>query len=701
MKISLKALNRYIAIQESSTSRLIALFEDVGLEVKRQEPKPGGDTILTVELLANRGDHHSYLGIAHEISGRTGWTIKAPETTAVSFGTVPVPSVIEAQGCLAYTLSRYSLKGVAKGSLDSDHARMLEMAGIVAKADVVNISNLIGIEIGQPTHVFDADKVDGPIRVRASRPGESATPLFQATPVTVPENTIVIADDKNILAIAGVIGCENAKPDENTKHILFESALFDPVAVRIAARAIGAQTHASMRFERGGDPTAVTAGAERARHLLEKAGWILESAEAPRVWTHPAPRIEISLQQLNTYLGTEMSAKEVTNALSGYGFIAQSKNGTDGTYDVDVPSHRIWDVKQPCDLYEEVCRKKGYGNLPSTMPSSMPIGNSPAIAELERKKKIEEQLVGQGFYEVFIDGFYGEAQRIKMGRLDKSRAQNHVAVINSQERSSSLLKNNAVAQFLDMVKVNGNMRKGNIKAYEWTRVFIPDTKAENSLCNERRILWIGASGEAIPASWANDPARPADVYYMKGLAERVFNACSLQVDFQQVARSDRTSALPSDWMLHPARKARIVHDKNVIGVIGEIHPRLLYAWDIKDTRPVYAEIESSFLGLKPTPQTYLPPPATLPLMRDICFLMPPEMNAQKVVHSLDEALGGAGEVTIVNVYNSKVQTEGRDAVTFSLTYDHGRVKAADVNKVTEQAAEYTLKKLRNDGLTRR
>jgi phenylalanyl-tRNA synthetase beta chain len=539
------------------------------------------------------------------------------------------------------------------------------------------------------------------MRVRLSRSGEKATLLFRTAPIRLPENTIVIADDKKILAVAGVIGCESAKPDEDTINIFFESALFDPVAVRIAARAIGEQTHASKRFERGGDPAAVTMGAERARHLLEKAGWGLASAEAPRLWTQPAPCIELSVQRLNRYLGTDMNAKDVTAALAGYGFTADLKSGTADTYDVSVPPHRIWDVKQPCDLYEEVCRKKGYGNLPSEMPASLPVGNTVAMAELELKKKVEEQLVGQGFYEVFTDGFYGEAQRSKMSRLDRGRAEHHVTVINSQESSYSLLKNNAVAQFLDIVKINANMRKSDIKVYEWTRVFTPDSKAENGLCNERPILWIGASGEAIQATWANEPSRLADVYFMKGLAERVFEACRLQVDIEQTASSDQRSTSPSEWMLHPARKARILHEQREVGVIGEIHPRLLYAWDISETRPVYIEINRSFLNLKPTPASYVPPAATLPFKREICFLMPPGMNARKVVDSLEEALDGAGEVTVLNVYKSTTQTEGRNAVTFSLIYDQGRVTAADVNKVTEHAAEQTLTKFKIDGLVRR
>ena len=265
MKLAQHLLRRWIAIPDDARA-LRLLLDDLGLEVKRSEATPDG-AVYTLELLANRGDHRCYLGVAREIRGRTGAEIMVPGITTLQVGKSPFQLRNSTPLCLRYTLTLLERTG-APAPLAEDALQALHAAGLHSVSAPVDATNLSNLEFGQPTHAFDAEKVDQYIEIRLSRPGERAWPLFQPGPVDLPAGTLVIADAVKILAIAGVIGCEESKTTADTRRVLLESATFDPVAVRKASRALNLHTDASARFERGADPSFPEVGAGRVVHLL-------------------------------------------------------------------------------------------------------------------------------------------------------------------------------------------------------------------------------------------------------------------------------------------------------------------------------------------------------------------------------------------------------------------------------------------------
>ncbi|MFT7517978.1 MAG: phenylalanyl-tRNA synthetase beta chain, partial [Kiritimatiellia bacterium] len=319
MKIRTSVLSRYIDIPKS-TRDLRDLLDDVGLEVKRTEQLPG-DLSITLELLANRGDHHSYSGISREIGGRTAGSLRRPEVTTLQVGRCPIVVEVRSPLCLRYSATLLERTGPV-AQLPDDVLRPIVAAGQKCVRAEVDATNLANLELGQPTHVFDADTIVGAVVVREAVAGETCLPLFFEARVDVPVGALVVADDVKILAVAGVIGCEECKATQTTTRLLVESATFEPVAVRKAARAMGIATDSSARFERGADPEAPLVGAGRVVFLLELyAGWsrVGQTAMLGK-WAAPKRIITLSVPLAGAFLEVPLAEAEIRERLERYGF---------------------------------------------------------------------------------------------------------------------------------------------------------------------------------------------------------------------------------------------------------------------------------------------------------------------------------------------------------------------------------------------
>src|SRR4051812_8733421 len=271
MKISANVLKRFCAGTPADPKALRRLLDDLGVEVKRLDVQ-GTDALLTLELLANRGDHHCYAGVAREVAARTKSELLLPAVRALEVGAPPLPLRVESDKCLLYAATPLRVIGSLGTSLGKAADELLGAAGLLTGNAAIDVTNLVNLELGQPSHAFDRARIQGRITIRESRPGEKAWLLFTPEPRELPSGTLVIADDVKVLAIAGVIGCEDSKIHDDTQEIILESAAFDPVAVRIGGRSLATHTDASARFERGSDPTLAAVAAGRIAQLLGEAG---------------------------------------------------------------------------------------------------------------------------------------------------------------------------------------------------------------------------------------------------------------------------------------------------------------------------------------------------------------------------------------------------------------------------------------------
>ena len=671
MRLTLDLLRRYTDLPADPQQARV-LLDTCGLEVKRIDPSAPG-VPLTLELLANRGDHHALVGIARELSGRTGEPLRAPQTLTLEVGDPPHPVRVETDLCPVYTLT--PLTRVREGALPADASALLDACGLHAVSPAVDATNAVNLELGQPTHAFDADAIEGPIVVRLSRAGERAHPLFQPEPVELPEGTMVIADDAKILAIAGVIGCEESKTTDATTRVLLESAHFDPVAVRKASRALNLHTDSSARFERGSDPTAPLRGAARVAELLLAAGWEVSGPSGVvSSWVDPIREIPLRPDHARRFLGVRLADDEIAERLRRYGFEV-----TPGApMQVRVPPHRLWDVEFEADVLEELAKSLGYDATPTELPP-IDMGALPTAAESARAAA-DEVLTALGLYEVITDGFYARGLRDKLGIAEGHPCYPHVETSNALDRAYSLLKRQCLGQAVEAVATGQRLMAPEVKAFEHTRVFIPDASAANGVCRERRVLWAVASGLERPRTWAGAP-RPADALFMKGVVAEL--SASLGLDLRLVRPGAEPAAEHelSD-RLHPGRALCILQGDACVGLLGEVHPEVLAAFKLKKVRPVYLELDADALLQRVAAAAYVEPPSKHPIERSLAFTLPHGVEAGAVADILaHEGPSWLDRVQIVDLYAH----DGLRTFTYELRFSHGDAErtADEVNAACE------------------
>ena len=672
MKIDLAVLGSYTVLPDS-LSETRDLLDDVGIEVKRDL----GDGRLALELLANRGDHHCYAGVATEISGRTGHSVHLPPVQKLTVGASPWEVRIDTDLCLVYTLTLLESSGGGKGLPETTLAPLTaaELQPVHAAIDATNLANL---ELGQPTHAFDADRIEGAIQIRASRAGEKALPLFMEEPVELPEGTLVIADDAKVLAIAGVIGCEESKTTAQTTRILLESATFDPVAVRKASASLDLHTDSSARFERGGDPSRPLVGAGRVAHLLTReAGWsVVGETGRFGAWTDPQRTLPLSSEAASAFLALPLEPADVSSRLERYGFHCESTQ--EGEFLVQVPPHRLWDVEHTADLYEELAKSIGYSQTPSVLPP-VDRGSVPPIEET-RQRSVEEVLLGMGFYEVITDGFLSRGLTQSLGLPPDHPLSAHVEVTNSIERAYSILRNCPLAQALDAVRTNANWKTSDVKIFEVARVFEPHAlpsptpDREKLPCLERDLLWAIVSGQERPASWGQ-ANRAADVHFLKGVLEQIQVELGIPLTY-----GPADAHHPLYACFHPNRQATLWLDGVCIGAWGEVHPAIVERFKIKRARPCYLQIDMDCLRGRAPEKAYAHPPSWHPIVRSLAFTIPGQTTAGMLRAHL-EACGPAElqSVKITDVYCYEEAGEALRAVTYDITWENppGRALSAD------------------------
>lgn len=662
MKLSANVLRRFCSGVPSDSKALRKLLDDVGVEVKRLEQQPG-DALLTLELLANRGDHHCYAGVAREIAARSKTPLTLPSPRALELGTPAVPLRVESDKCLLYSATPLRVTGTLLGSLGKEADELLNAAGLLTGNAAIDVTNLVNLELGQPSHAFDRARIQGGITVRLSKAGEKAWLLFTPEPRELPAGTLVIADDVKVLAIAGVIGCEDSKITDDTKEIILESAAFDPVTVRIGGRALGTHTDASARFERGSDPTLVTVAAARIAELLAGAGIAEVTGPLGLVgaWQDPARRVTARPDEASRFLGRTFAEAEIVERLSAYGFTHQ------GNSSFLVPPHRLWDVESEEDLFEELARSVGLNELPEALPP-VALGARPSRDET-LTAVAEDVLISAGFYEVYTEAFYSRQIPERLAQSEGSPLFAHVETVNALDNSFSLLKNNCLAQAVQAVADNVNVKQHDVRLYEWTRTFHPDAQAPNGVCRERDVLYGVCSGKERPDAWEAG-GRNADVFFVKGIFEQLIGTLDLPLTLD-----DPDPSYPLTALLHPHRCLSVKRAGKSVGIIGEVLPSILQDFGIKFARACYFELSRDALLAEPrSSAAFKMPPAVPDIDRMLNFAVPAGISVRQVVPLLQAAAPAwLSRISVADVFAGDGETKPR-AVTFKLLFSAGEAR---------------------------
>jgi len=616
----------------------------------------GDDAIIDFEVMANRPDCLSIAGLAREVATAYGLPLRAPAEggphTAARPSLAPLAAVERSE--IAVVLEdpalgpRYAgaVADVTVGPSPEWMQARLRSAGVRPISNVVDITNYVLLELGQPMHAFDFTKIGGAeIRVRTARPGERLTTLDGQSRTLSPE-TLVIADASRAIAVAGVMGGADSEVGPATRTIVFESASFNANSVRRTSKSLGLKTEASTRFERGVDPNLPLVAMQRACALLEATG--AGRARGQVVDAYPAvatPRqLPLRRARLSGLLGLNVPEADVTRILGSLGFALAPG---DGGWTVSVPTRRV-DVLREVDLIEEVARHYGYDRIPATFPvlRTAPPPSDPRIAQARHLRSV---LTGAGFFEAVTFGFIGESAAAAF-----AAAGDVAAIANPLSETFAVLRPSVLPGLLDALAHNRRREQRDVRLFEVGNVFTYTGGERRSLA----LAWTGAS-DLLHWSGASTDVTFFD---LKGAVERVCRA--LRLDAETVAHVE-------PWLV-PGQTAALVSGERRIGVLGRLTNALAERHGLPGGDAVFvADIDLDAAGMAADSRDVhvVPLPRFPSVTRDVAVLVSDTLPAA----ALRATVRRAAPPSLVDVrefdrYQGKGVPEGKVSLALRLTF---------------------------------
>lgn len=662
MKLPVRLLEKVIEIPECKSenadrSELRHLLDDIGLEVKGVEVHPERGVIYTIETLANRGDHLSVVGIAREISARTLAQVKVPAVIGElpdKKASVSVRRVTDK--CSRYALLEMSLP--ARLELRNDIAPFVDEPG--KRHALVDILNYVQLEVGQPMHAFDFDKIEGEIVIDVASQPEKIDAL-DGNSYDVPVGSILIRDRKKIVAVAGVIGCANSMVTESTRKVLIESATFDPVSVRVTARAMGLSTDASYAFERGSDSEGVVPALKRVLYLAGGSSGTAKDTEAAHAigltYVEAAPlekrKISVALSAIRRHMNLpRLDEVEVTARLKNLGFLIETTSvGKDREFALTVPSWRLWDVCTADDVVEEAARSIGLNRVKGELPPLDYVAAERNPVEVVIST-VRPALRGSGFVEVITKGFYSATDVALLESVSHGSAAKHIGMKNALEQSHSHMKITNIVHLCKLLATNRRRGVSSGKVYEYCRLFAkpeqlpsdePRQAEQMSYNYETDVLTLASIGRWYEGEWRKEESVEDKARLFTAVASSIVK--SIGGDFS-VGKSE-------SLFLHPGMQASIKCGRSVVGFLGVVHPSIREALDVSE--PVlYAELSvPQMFKLLTRPQA--PEVSDFPAVwRDVTLQVGTREQAGRVVRFVNEM--NIDALTTVSIVDDFVKT---------------------------------------------
>jgi phenylalanyl-tRNA synthetase beta chain len=644
-----------------------------------------GDTVLDVGITPNRSDCLSMIGIAREIAAITGEKIKIPvgriKESIEEISSHTSVTIIDADLCPRYTARL--IKNVKVGPSPAWMKTRLEAAGLRSINNIVDVTNFVMLEMGQPLHAFDFRFLEqGKIIVRKSMDDEEFTSLDGKTR-KLPADTLLICDGVKPVAIGGIMGGLNSEVKDDTQVVLLESAYFNPVSIRRSARKLSMPTDASFRFERGIDPEGVIRSLNRAAQLIAdlSGGNVCKNCIDEYPQKIPVAKdIPLRLSRISQLTGIAIDAKEVIEILQSIG-MAVGKAGTDGkdNYLVTPPTFRV-DIKREIDLIEEVIRIYGYDRVPVTLPS-VAVVEMPPNPRLDLENKIRHILIGTGYSEVVNYSFVtpGSVDYLCLPEVDERR--HLVRIKNPLGEDQSVMRTTMVFGLLDAMKKNNNNGSFDLKIFEIGRIFINRKAAE--LPEEKNMLAGLLTGVTADDLWGNKVN--ADFYDLKGCLENIFYDLKLT--------NCRYDSSISEPFLHPGKSCGIYAGELLVGHLGQVHPDVLEWMDLRNIAYVF-EINLDILASQVNNVIRYKEISKFPAVtRDVAFLIPADMETSSmidiVLRQQEELLEN---VAIFDIYAGKGIPEGMKSLGLRFSYraPDRTLTDVEVNSIHEKNVQNTV-----------
>ncbi|MBQ9459103.1 MAG: phenylalanine--tRNA ligase subunit beta, partial [Oscillospiraceae bacterium] len=643
------------------------LHEELPVGKEIAEVIGADDRVVEFEITPNRPDCLSVLGLVREASATFDMPWQAHEPKAKACGGdirehVRI-DIEDARLCPRYTARLVKNVKIAPSPLWM--RERLRASGVRPINNIVDITNSVMLEYGQPMHAFDFGCVDGGhIVVRPAREGETIQTL-DGNERKLTTSMLCICDEHKPVCVAGVMGGANSEIVGDTAMVLFESANFNGVSVRRTAAALGMRTDASSRYEKGLDVMNTLPAVERACELVAQlgAGEVVDGVID--VFPNPSQPTVIRMEpdKVNAFLGTRIDAAEQYRLLSRVGIVTADNSCPDGAADVIVPSWR-GDVEALCDLSEEVARFFGYNRVPSTlMRGETTRGGYTAQQLFERK--IGSTCRALGYDEIITYSFISPTYYNKIRMPEDSPLRRSLKILNPLGEDTSIMRTTILPSMLEILTRNFNYRNKSARLYELGKVYLP---REDGLADEPKMLSLGAYGDGI------------DFFRFKGAVEAVLREARV-FDVRFEACSDNAS-------YHPGRCAKVFSGERLLGVFGQIHPLVSADYGM-DTEVYAAELSFEALcELRCDEIVYQPLPRFPAATRDIAVVCAEPVTVGSLEACIRDAAGGLlREVTLFDIYRGPGILAGLKSVAFSL------VLRADDRSLTSEEADETMKRI--------
>jgi len=639
-------------------SGVMILPHDLAVGLDLAEALHLKDMVLDIGITPNRSDCLSIIGIAREISAITGSVLRYPNTDVSENGedikSVTSVTIIDPDLCPRY--SARIIKDVTIKPSPLWMRQRLEAVGLRAINNIVDVTNYVMMELGQPLHAFDFRFLEeGRIVVRRSRGGETFTSLDDKERV-LETNTILICDGKKPVAIGGIMGGLNSEVKEDTRMILLESAYFTPSSIRKSAKSLGMNTDAAFRFGRGIDPDGVVNALNRAAQMMADIsggrvcrGYIDEYPQK----VASARDIELRKRRVNEILGTDIDTAEILKILKSLGMTIHAKEG--GVYLVTPPAYRV-DITREIDLIEEVARLYGYDYIPATLP---PVSLTAVIKDNQQVvvDRIREIMKGSGYSEIITFSFISPDSAERLGISEDDDRRKIVKIRNPLTEDQSVMRTTFVSSLLETMKKNADNGCLDLKLFEIGRVFFH--RKEGELPIEKNKMGCLITGRYYDDTWSSTAS--ADFYDLKGCMENIF-------DRLKIAGLELRSSFGENF-LHPGKSCGIYAKDQFIGFMGEVHPDTLIRMDLRN-RAYVAEIDLDVVSDMFSGEVlYHDLPRFPSVVRDVAFIISQEMEADKIlklVIEMDKEL--LEKVSVFDVYIGQNIPQGKKSLGIRFVY---------------------------------
>ncbi len=641
-------------------SKLVQKEFSDGIFVFSDDVKPGEDAlhylnlddqILELGLTPNRADAMNMIGVAYEVGAVLNRSIELPSPELVRSKESAEEYVavrVEDEDDNPY-YGALVIKDVTIQSSPQWLVNRLVSAGIRPINNVVDITNFVLLEYGQPLHAFDYDRFGSKeVVVRRAGDGEKIVTLDD-TERTLTSDHLVITNGSKPVAVAGVMGGADSEVQQDTTTILLEAAYFNGKLVRKASKDLGLRSDASARFEKGIDRNRVVGASERAAQLIQEiaGGTVLKGMAEQGDRTVEAKDVSIEVTRINQVLGTEISETEVAAIFERLQFSYQNFGGT---FTVQVPPRRP-DITISEDLIEEVGRLYGYDNVPATLPLTESTPGQLSDYQAKRRR-VRRTLEGAGLYQTVTYSLTSPSKRVFFS--DESTKAVRLSMPMSEERSE--LRTSLLPHLLEVAQYNRNRQLENLAFYETASVFLPN---ESDLPQEQEHLAGVVSGLWQEHLWQKEK-KVTDFFVVKGILEE------LAVELGVEERLTFTRA--EQPKLHPGRTAAVHLDQELIGYIGQLHPEVEKALDLNETYVFEINLEK-LLTANVEHLQYKKLPRFPSVTRDVALVVNESLEAGEVKRVIEEA-GGKKlvEINLFDVYQGEHLEEGKKSLAFSLRY---------------------------------